>query len=77
MGKRHAMVVQSIREEGGDVPDMPEFKSSPVEKSKFHCDICDINLTSQMQYDQHIGGSKHMLIAGGAKPSDFQNYKGT
>ncbi|XP_066926010.1 zinc finger protein 346-like isoform X1 [Clytia hemisphaerica] len=76
-GKKHAMAVQAILDEGGHVPDVPpEVKSIPYDKSEFHCDVCNINLTSQAQYEQHIGGTKHKMIADGAQPSDFSNYKG-
>ncbi|KMY96664.1 zinc finger protein 346 [Drosophila simulans] len=70
-----AWLAKNYTEVGLEAPPVKRLaKQGPTGPNAFHCDLCDLDLTSSMHARQHYLGRKHMRVEQSvAKPSGARN----
>lgn len=59
--KVNAWLQDWSKETGEPIPKREKPKEGPVGPNAFHCDVCDLALTSLQHANQHYMGKKHRL----------------
>ncbi|XP_073828342.1 uncharacterized protein isoform X2 [Musca autumnalis] len=69
-------ITKNYTEKGINPPEIVRFyKQGPVGPNAFHCDLCDLKLTSVTHAQQHYAGKKHqMVLSQRSKPSGAGYY---
>ncbi|XP_061394045.1 zinc finger matrin-type protein 3-like [Musca vetustissima] len=69
-------ITKNYTEKGINPPEIARFyKQGPVGPNAFHCELCDLKLTSVTHAQQHFAGKKHqMVLSQRSKPSGAGYY---